>query len=100
MAKPKSLAKAARELSANKEKEIQAVYFRMDRTSTYAWQPFRLTIFTDGSMVEDLPFKEDLIHITIRKMGEEMRESGHEYYERIKKQRLEDERKAEIAARA
>lgn len=95
MAKPKSLEKA-KEVS---KKQIQAVYFRMDRTSTYAWQPYRLTVYTDGSIVEDIPFKEDIIGITVRKMADEMKESGNAHYERVKAKRIKDEAAAEKAGR-
>lgn len=76
------------------QKEIQSIFYRIERLDTFAWQPISLTVFTDGSVVEELPFKADVIEITLRKIGDRMTEAAHGKFDQAKLERVKAEQRA------
>lgn len=76
------------------QKEIQSIFYRVERIDTFAWQPISLTVFTDGSIVEEHPFKADVLHITLRKIGDLMSNAAHENFENAKRERVRAEQRA------
>ena len=81
-------------------KSVQSVNYRLDRTSGFAWKPVRLTVFSDGSITEEIPFKEDMLDIVLRKLGFLMKKEGAEHFTQLKEAELKREAEAVRKANA
>ncbi len=66
-------------------KLLHSISFRIERRSTYVWQGYKVTTYTDGSYIEEISGKEDLVEIVLRKIGIELKDVGQrEYLNQIK----------------
>lgn len=64
-------------LKAIETKTMTSKSYRIERRSTFAWRPIRTITYSDGSTVEEMAFKEDMIDIVMRKLGALMRDDGN-----------------------
>lgn len=55
---------------------VVSVSYRAHRESTFAWQAYRLTLFSDSSHSEEKVGKADLIDIVMRRLGDLIRIEG------------------------
>lgn len=54
-----------------------SISYRVERISSFAWRPVKVTTSTDGTVKEETAFKDDTLEIVMRKLALIMREDGN-----------------------
>lgn len=65
-------------------KQIGSINYRITRTSSFGWCPWKVTAYADGSFSEEIAFKEDTLDIVMRKLALQMREDGNDEFKKKK----------------
>lgn len=71
--------------------EIQSISYRIERRDAYQWRPMTVTVFTDGLVIQEPTFKDDLLEVVHMKLGRRMREEGQVEFRAAKQREVEKE---------
>ena len=53
-----------------------SVSYRAERTSTYGWQAYKITVYSDNTIQVEPCFKEDVLDIVLRRIGAAVKQEG------------------------
>lgn len=66
---------------------IKSISYRAERISTFGWQGYKITVFSDNTYREEAVGKEDILELVMTRIGKAIRAEGEKTF-------LETKRKA------